>query len=73
MIKKPKKNPKNVKRHLPEIILLLAVFLVFFMVFSMRQEELLQNLRTAFADAAESDLFSRLGITPILARLSGNP
>ena len=73
MIKHPKKNPKDVKKHLPEIILLLAVFLVFFVVFSMNQEELLHNLQAALANAAGSDLLGRLGIAPVLARLSGNP
>ena len=73
MTKKPKKIPKNVRRHLPEIILLLAVFLVFFIVFSLRQEELLKSLRSALADAADSELLSRLNAASLMTRLSGNP
>ena len=71
--KNPKKSPKDVKRHLPEIILILTVFLVFFVVSSMHQEELLQDLRNALSDITDGGLLERFGITPVLALLSGSP
>ena len=71
--KNPKKSPKDVKRHLPEIILILTVFLVFFVVFSIHQEELLQDLRNALSDITDGGLLERFGITPVLALLSGSP
>ena len=58
------------KRPVPEIILVLVVFLLFFVVFSMNQEELLQNLRTGISEASGSDLLRSYWIVPVRELLS---
>ena len=60
-------------RRIPEMILILAVFLVFFVVFSMKQEELFQNLRAGISEASGAELLKQYWILPIRELLSARP
>ena len=60
-------------RRIPEMILILAVFLILFLVFSMKQEELFRNLSAGISEASGEELLQRYWIIPVRELLLARP